>query len=170
MSEWTVYEGQFHVTATGLTAGEAVENHALLHRRKMTDFIFESVIALEDAGAGGDAGLVFRATNINEARDGHGGYYYAGINASGHVVLSHMPSGVPLASVATDAQPGSAIHLKVQAVGETISVYVDDMRRPKMVYRDAAFPAGFNGVRVHRSSATFGNITVTPVAGQLGTF
>ncbi|EGX90960.1 class V chitinase Chi100 [Cordyceps militaris CM01] len=170
MSEWKVYKGQFHVSSGGLQAGEAVEGEAVIYRHKVADFVFEADITFPASETGGDAGLIFRATHPNDTKSGHTtGSFYAGISpSSGQVFLNVMPSNVSLASAETNAEVGKATRIKVQAVNETISVYVGDMRTPKLVQRDATFDSGFNGVQVHNTSATFSNVEITPVVRQQG--
>ncbi|TQV98182.1 glycosyl hydrolase family 180 [Cordyceps javanica] len=168
MSEWKIYEGHFEVSTAGLVADGSADDVALIYQHKTADFIFEGDVTLPAAGAGGDAGLIFRAANPNETETS--GYYYAGISSgSGKVFLNRMPADVQLASVAaTNVVAGKPVHIKVQAVNETISVFLIDMVTPKIVQKDTSLQTGFNGVRVHGTRATFNNITITPVVRQKG--
>lgn len=166
MSEWKVYKGQFHLSNAGLTTVEATEAEALISRRKVADFIFEGDLLFTTSEVTADAGLVFRANP--DSVGSQGGFYYASISPGGRVLLSRMPSSVELGSAMIKIQPGVPIHIKVQAVNETLAVYVGDMRTPKIEQKDSTFRSGFNGVRVHQTSATFANITIIPVVRQNG--
>ncbi|XWX02432.1 hypothetical protein V2A60_010469 [Cordyceps javanica] len=173
MSDWKIYSGKFQVSPAGLSAEAGIEGEAIVYGHKMADFIFEVdiTVAASGAGASGDAGLVFRATHPDQASLGHTvGSYYAGISANGgRVFLNRMPDNEQLASAKMSINSGDKIHLKVQAVNETISVYVgDDMTTAKLVKKDLTFQDGFNGVQVHSVAATFSNVSMIPVVRQRG--
>ncbi|TQV90074.1 glycosyl hydrolases family 18 [Cordyceps javanica] len=173
MSDWKIYSGKFQVSPAGLSAEAGTEGEAIVYGHKMADFIFEVdiTVAASGAGASGDAGLVFRATHPDQASLGHTvGSYYAGISANGgRVFLNRMPDNEQLASAKMSINSGDKIHLKVQAVNETISVYVgDDMTTAKLVKKDLTFQDGFNGVQVHSVAATFSNVSMIPVVRQRG--
>ncbi|KAJ3483726.1 hypothetical protein NLG97_g7238 [Lecanicillium saksenae] len=169
MMHWMPYDGQFHVTADGLTANPTNKGLALMYFYKVADFVFDADIMPMHMNTTGQYGLVFRATAGREARGDRGGYYYAGIdNPTGQVFLKHMPSGTQLSSADVELRAGERVHIKVQAVEDVLSVFVNDMATPKFVKRDLALGAGFNGVRVDDTGATFGNITVRTVKGSLG--
>lgn len=171
MSEWTSYKGEFSVSNAGLTAVKAQEAEAYIYQHKVGDFIYEADVLLpaeQGSSADADAGLTFRFTIADEMQNEAGGYYYAGIRG-GHSFIRRMPAGVELASVATvNAQLGKSVHIKVQAVNETISLYVGDMNTPTLEATDAALRTGFNGVRAHETGATFSNISIVPVVRQRG--
>ena len=170
MSDWKVYGGKFQVSPAGLSGETDTEGEAIVYRHKMADFIFEADITVTAAGASGDAGLVFRATHPDEAALGHTvGSYYAGVSASGQVFLSRMPDNVQLTSAKMSLKSGDKIHLKVQAVNETIAVYVgDEMSTAKLVKKDSSFQDGFNGVQIRNTAATFSNVSMIPVVRQRG--
>lgn len=166
MSDWKVYSGQFHVSPAGLRAEAATESEAIVYSHIMADLIFEADLTLPDAGAGGNAGLVFRAAQSDSYA---GGSYYAGFSPSnGQLFLSRMPDNVQLAAAKMDTQAKGTIHIKVQAVNETISVYAGHASTPQLVHKDATFEKGFNGVRAHNTSATFSNVEMIPVVRQRG--
>ncbi|KAJ3498512.1 hypothetical protein NLG97_g1065 [Lecanicillium saksenae] len=170
MSDWKVYGGKFQVSSAGLDAEAATEGEAIVYSHKMADFIFEADLSFSVTGASGNAGLVFRATQPDDAELGHRvSNYFAGVSpSSGHVFLNRGPDNVQLSSAKVDMQVGKTMHIKVQAVNETISVYVGDMSTPKIVQKDATFEDGFNGVQVHNTSATFSNVQMIPVVRQRG--
>ncbi|WP_407109740.1 hypothetical protein ACE1N8_01815 [Streptomyces sp. DSM 116494] len=111
---------------------------------------------------GGDAGLTFRVTRPAVGTDSYSGYY-AGISPSGQVVLGRVnDSWTPLRTAGLRITPGSTHRLRVTAVGSSIKVYVDDMRRPRISVTDATYAGGANGVRVFGTGATFDNVAVSP--------
>lgn len=127
MSDWKVYSCQFHASPAGLRAEAATAGEAIVYNHMMADLIFEADLTLTDAGAGGDVGLVFRATQPDSY---DGGSYYAGISpSSGQMFLSRMPDNVQLALAKLDTQAKRTIHIKVQAVNKAISVYAGHASR-----------------------------------------
>jgi hypothetical protein len=87
--------------------------------------------------------------------------YYAGISSAGRVLLGKADNGwTPLASVPMTIRPGTAYHLRVDAVGSSIRVFVDDMSTPKISMVDASYASGANGVRVFNVAATFDDVAI----------
>ncbi|MFT3786483.1 MAG: glycoside hydrolase family 127 protein [Tepidisphaeraceae bacterium] len=88
--EWSLENGGFHVKPTR-------DAKALLQApTNLRDFTLEATIVLKP---GGDAGLLFRTTDVNAKLDGYRGYY-VGLSASGSAIDSEEPPVSPVTSTA----------------------------------------------------------------------
>ena len=156
---WKTYGGSWAVADGRYRAGRSQGGKALLDTN-FADFTQEADVTVSSRG--GDAGLTFRVTRPAVGTDSYSGYY-AGIGASGKVVLGRVnDSWTPLRTAALRIGPGSTHRLRVTAVGSSIKVYVDDMTRPRISVTDATYPSGANGVRVFDTAAGFDNVAVRP--------
>lgn len=58
-------------------------------------------------------------------------------------------------------RPNAWHHLRVEAIGSAIKVYVGDMATPKISVTDTSYTSGANGVRVFNTGARFDNFAVS---------
>ncbi|KAG4221136.1 hypothetical protein PC116_g30387, partial [Phytophthora cactorum] len=86
MYGWKTYDGQWTVEDERLTVAETAEAKAMLDT-DFADLVFEATASI-DYGLG-EAGLVFRATNLSTSSDEFQGYY-AAITSSDRVVLEKI--------------------------------------------------------------------------------
>jgi hypothetical protein len=115
--------------------------------------------------AGGDAGLMFRTTNPDYAGPDHAFGYYAGLNASGSVVLGRMSNAwTHLTSVPVAVALNTWHRLKVTMQGSSIKVFVNDLVQPKITWTDSTFRRGQIGVRSYNANAQFDNISFSNAA------
>lgn len=158
MDRWTVYGGSYNAGSKALVAGSSNGGKALLGT-KFEDFIFEADITIPTASSG-NAGLVFRVSKPGIGADAYSGYY-AGISTKDGITLGLAGGGwKQLRNVAGGVQPGRVYHMKVMAKGESLSIYVDDMRVPVIDLNNKTYGSGANGVRVYQTGATFDNIEI----------
>jgi hypothetical protein len=154
---WTTYGGSWTASGGVYTTSSSFGGKALL------DTAFSNLTCDADVtatSANGDAGVLFRVTQPANGTDSYKGYY-AGISASGRVLLGKADNNwTPLMSVAMTVKAGTRYHLRVEAVGSSIKVYVDDLATPRIVVSDTSYTNGSNGVRVFNTAATFDNISV----------
>jgi hypothetical protein len=149
---WKSYDGTWSAARGTLSSSGG---KALLDTN-FSDFTQDADITLKSAR--GDAGVAFRVTQPAAGTDNYRGYY-AGFSASGRVVLGKANGGwTPLASATV--RPGLQHHLRVTAVGSTITVYVDDMATPRITVTDATYTSGANGVRAFNTAASFDDFSV----------
>ena len=115
--------------------------------------------------AGGDAGLMFRTTNPDYVGPDHAFGYYAGLSASGSVVLGRMSNAWTfLASAPVTVALNTWYHLKITMQGSSIKVFVNDLTQPKITWVDATFRRGQIGVRSFNANAQFDNVTFSNAA------
>ena len=114
---------------------------------------------------GGDAGLMFRTTNPDYVGPDHAFGYYAGLSASGSVVLGRMSnSWTHLTSAPVTLTLNTWYRLKITMQGSSIKVFVNDLVQPKITWTDATFRRGQIGVRSFHANAQFDNISFSNAA------
>ena len=148
---WSVSGGQYRTTASYGGKSLLDDNH--------TNAVYDLDVTVT-SGAG-DAGLVFRATGAGVGTDTYRGYY-AGITPAGRVVLGRANNNwTQLGSAPLTITPGAQYHLRVEATGSTLKVYVGDLTTPKITVTDTTYASGASGVRVYNAAAAFDNVVIT---------
>ena len=159
MDGWMVYDGSYDAASKALVAGKSSGGKALLNAQ-FTDFTFHADISFPSAG--GNAGLVFRASKAGKGADNYRGYY-AGIDSDGSVFLGRANNDwTRLAGTKAGSVCCRNYHIMIRANGDLFTIYVDDMSRPLLEVRDSTYRSGTNGVRVYQTGATFENIRIIP--------
>jgi GH43 family beta-xylosidase len=155
---WTTYGGSWPASNNRYDASSSPGGKALLDTN-FSNFTYDADVTLKSAN--GDGGIVFRVTQPATGPDSYRGYY-AGITASGRVLLGKADNRwTPLRSAQLTVRPGIRYHLRVEADGSSIKVYVDDLSTPKIVVSDPSHTSGANGVRVYNTAASFDNVSIT---------
>ncbi|MFD3525035.1 family 43 glycosylhydrolase [Streptomyces sp. NPDC058653] len=155
---WKTYGGSWSADGGRYRADVSLGGKALLDTN-FADFTYDADVKVT-SGRRGDAGLIFRATRPSVGVDSYSGYY-AGVSATGEVVLGRVnDSWTELGSAELSRPAGPSHHVRISAVGSAIKVYVDDMATPKISVTDATYGSGANGVRVFDTAATFDNVAV----------
>ncbi|WP_236718028.1 family 43 glycosylhydrolase [Actinoplanes sp. TFC3] len=150
-STWSAAGGSYRATASA--GGKALLDTNFTNATYDTDVTITS--------GNGDAGVVFRATQATVGTDAYRGYY-AGLTTAGRVVLGKANNNwTPLAGAPVTLQRGVACHLRIQAIGTSIKVYVNNAATPSISVTDTSFASGANGVRVFNTAAAFDNVAVT---------
>lgn len=121
-----------------------------------TDVQFDANINVPTFLKGSTGALAFRASSIL----GHD-YYWARLGAA-KIELGITQGGTEkvLAKARAFIMPGVEHQVRVQAVGDEISVFMDDMKNPIVVVKDDTLARGATGVLV-RGEATFDDVSVS---------
>ncbi|KAI0404824.1 glycosyl hydrolase [Xylaria palmicola] len=153
---WKQYGSQWNVVDQRLTSSGAAV--AILDTN-FGDLVYEAAISIPEPNM--DAGLLFRASNVSGDTAQFNGYYVK-ISASGSVTLEKAGNGTSslLKKGKAAIKTGTEHRLRVTAVGSEISVFVDDMRAPKITATDKSFSTGADGVRSSAAGVRFGSISV----------
>ena len=144
---WTVFGGNWMARNNTLSTVPASAGgvKALATATAFTNFTYEGDVSV---GPLGNAGLMFRVTRPDIGADAYCGYYF-GINAAGNQLEFgyasndwHSIMNVPMTIVAN-----KFYHLKVQALGSRLRLFVTDMNQPVVDINDGNFSSGMLGVR-----------------------
>ncbi|MFD4671408.1 glycoside hydrolase family 32 protein [Lentzea sp. NPDC058450] len=142
---WSATAGSWTDVAGGKRA-QATGDAFYLSASTAADATYEGDLRLDGAQA---AGLVFRA-----GADGAG--YTANIDASGVVKL--WRPGRDIATFAMPIAQGRSYHLKVQATGSRLRVWLNHGTNPIIDATDTAHTSGRFGANVYRGAATVQNL------------
>lgn len=166
---WTVFGGNWSVRTNALSTMPASAGgvKALATATAFTNFTYEGDVLV---GQVGNAGLMFRVSKPGIGADAHCGYY-VGLNAAGSQLEFgwasnswHTITNVPMPVAANTFH-----HLKVEAVGPRIRIFVTDTNQPVIDISDDNFSSGMIGVRDYcgdgnQSISSFANLTVKEFA------
>ncbi|WP_086821655.1 glycoside hydrolase family 32 protein [Allokutzneria sp. NRRL B-24872] len=145
---WAPRGGMWTVSPRGLHASTAADAFYLSDRTG-TDFAFEGDLSVVN-GVG--AGLTFRA-------DASGSGYTATIDTSGVVKL--WRPGKDIAVRATPIAEGRSYHVKVEAVGSRIRVWLDRSAAPVIDATDSTYSSGRFGVNAYAANTLAQNLIST---------
>lgn len=163
MTQWKVYDGAFSAQSKSLVAPDSNTGKALLNT-DYSDFIFEADITISGGPVPNrNPGLMYRVSDPSAGPDSYHGYC-VGITADGQVVLGSAANNWnQLASATATVAVGQVHRLKVRAVGNKFSVWIDDMRTPKLTVTDSTYKSGMTGVKTYQTGAIFDNVQILPL-------
>jgi len=146
-SRWTVFGGNWCVQHGSLSTVPASANgvKALAMATRFTNFTYEADVSV---GPVGNAGVVFRVSKPDIGPDAYCGYY-AGISPqSSQLQFGYASNGWhSLAAVPLSLGTNVTYHLKVDAQGSRLRIYVTNMVTPLVDLQDAHFASGMIGLR-----------------------
>jgi hypothetical protein len=137
---------------------------ALAMQTTFDNFTYEGDVSV---GPVGNAGLIFRVTKPDIGADAYCGYY-VGINAQASQLEfgSASNSWHAITNIPMSLAANTVYHLKVQALGPRIRIFVTDTNQPVLDLQDSTFTAGMIGVRDYcsdgnQSISSFSHLTAT---------
>ncbi|NYJ03361.1 sucrose-6-phosphate hydrolase SacC (GH32 family) [Nocardioides thalensis] len=152
---WYPHGGTWTESADG-KQGTSTGDAWYLSKATGGDFVLEGDVRIDSGQA---AALTFRADR-NLTR-----HYTINVDSvdSGGMVKLWRAGGVVLDTVPFDVEIGRFYHFKVEVDGSRIKVFVDGSEEPLVDVVDDSYTEGQFGLQVFRSTATFQNVTVTPL-------
>ena len=168
---WTTFGGNWLARDGKLSTVPASANgaKALAMATAFTNFIFEGDVSV---GPSGNAGLIFRASKPDIGADTYCGYY-AGINSRESKLQFGCASNFwyEIASTPMKFAANQFYHLKIQAQGSHIKIFVGDATQPAMDLRNGNFSSGMIGVRDYcpdekQSLSSFANLMATETGAR----
>ena len=159
--EWQFYAGNWQPQSNSVTVAAYESAKALVGDKGWQNIQVDA--SLSYAGATVDTGVVFRANNAFPGPDQMTGYY-AGISQSG-IVLGKF-NGYAWTTISTIPyviNANTTYQLRVVAVGDNISVYIDDMITPVLTATDGTYKDGQAGIRSHFTLSEFEYFLATPL-------
>jgi hypothetical protein len=144
---WTTFGGNWSARNGVLSTVPASANgaKALAMATAFTNFTYEADVSV---GPVGNAGLIFRVSKPDIGADAYCGYY-AGINSqNSDLELGYASnSWNVITNVPMNFSANKFYHLKVEAVGPRLKIYVGDGSQPVADIEDRHFSSGMIGVR-----------------------
>lgn len=157
-SDWT-YIGNWSISNQGLTSAPGVNSMAFTGETSWSDYTVEADLIVSKASLQDDAGILIRASNESthkdQVPDALMGYYIS--FASSSVALKKLNYNTTVLERANFSFPkDNKVHVKIQAEGSTIRVYLDNSPEPVLQYTDSdAFTTGKVGVRSMANATAF---------------
>ena len=167
-SRWTVFGGNWSARNGSLNTMPASAGgvKALVMATQFTNFTYEADVSV---GPVGNAGVLFRTTKPDIGADTYCGYY-AGLNAqSSQLEFGYASNGWhSLSTIPMSIGTNTTYHLKVDAAGTRLRIYVADMVHPAIDLQDSNYASGMVGVRNYctdgnQSFSSYANIAVREV-------
>ena len=161
---WVEYNGSFMMDNNEYLATNTVGylcSKSVQTSTRFSDLIYDFNIKI---GNTGDGGVIFRASKFSLGADEYNGYY-AAISADGQNVILGKADGNwhQLTSTEMNIQADTWYQVRVEAVGSTIKIYVNDMNNPKITHTDYSFSSGCIGVRCYNAITRWDNIRVADI-------
>lgn len=167
-SNWTTYGCSSHIESESLVIGESgAGRKAILQGLEAGDILMQSDVTLLTEG---DAGLMFRCTDITEGVDGFKGYY-AYISSDGFVSLGRADGAVwdgdfdNANHVATDIQLGETYNIMVVAKENEIQLYLDGILVNTITDRMSV--NGKVGYRAHQAKVQYDNLYLAEADSEI---
>jgi len=163
---WTVFGGNWSAQNGVLSTVPASANgvKALAMATAFTNFDYEADVSV---GVVGNAGLIFRVSQPDIGADAYCGYYVGIDSANSQLQFGYANNGWhSITNVPMTFAAKTFYHLKVQAQGSRIRVFVTNTNLPVLDLRDTNFAGGMLGVRNY---CTDGNQSLSSYAHLVAT-
>ncbi|MDQ0792814.1 family 43 glycosylhydrolase [Streptomyces sp. B1I3] len=161
---WRTYGGADWAPKGGAYSAASVSGGLALQDTDFSDLVYEADVTLRHGRSA--SGLVFRVTQPEAGAEGGFRGYYAELGAN-RLTLGKATGDerTPLATTRSAGAVGKTHHVRIEAIGASLTVYVDDMAKPKISTVDASFGSGANGLRATRLTPDTGaTAPSTPLA------
>jgi len=146
-SRWTTFGGNWLARNGTLSTVPASPNgaKALAMATSFTNFTYEGDVSV---GPEGNAGLIFRVSKPDIGADAYCGYYLGINSGSSELEFGYASNGWhEVSNVPMNFTANKSYHLKVQAFGPHLKVFVDHAAGPALDVEDNHFSGGMIGVR-----------------------
>ncbi|MCX7921256.1 MAG: hypothetical protein N3B21_04430 [Clostridia bacterium] len=158
---WIVHAipGQYSVGDSGSMEGVK----SIADNRSYSNFSLEYDISISNDSSYSSAGTIFRVGNISSLGPDSFDGYQAAIDAERDLVSVwkfENNNAHSLGQVSMPISANTTYHMKVEAVGSNIYVYVTDMTTPKLKVYDSKYSGGSFGFRTYRTHAHFDNLSI----------
>ncbi len=147
---WTAANGKYSVTAGG-------GNMAVLKGILPGNITLEADVT---PAAGGDAGLIFRASDYAVGTNNYNGYYVGLVPGTGVELGKSDGSFHQLALANMTITAGATYPVRVVASGSSIQVFVGKLSTPAISVTDTTYASGGVGIRAHNCATTWDNFNV----------
>ncbi|RQP23391.1 family 16 glycoside hydrolase [Piscinibacter terrae] len=154
---WTDYGGAWTHNGANHSVNSGLGFKSVIAGSNYQSSTMEADIAV---GTGGDAGFIFRASNLGTGTDAYSGYYVGLSTLNNAVVVGRANNNwTQLISYPYTVTPNTFYHLKLVSSGKSIEVWVNNVR--VVSAGDDVYLSGAAGLRVMGTNATFNNVAIT---------
>ena len=170
MNGWKTYAKELsgvHVIDNGLEVHSDVEDVIVTLDTNFSDQIYDATISIpkDNNSDSTHAGLLFRVEDVKSGVPITNGYY-AGISTAGRVLFQrYFKSTITTMVFRDDVTIAADVehHVRIKAIGQRISIYVDNLDSPLLTLNDTTWVHGMNGVMATGGTARFGNVSISEV-------
>jgi hypothetical protein len=158
LDEWLIYRGGYlRDQQLHLVKGAKAVVSAL----RMADLRFDATI---EVGETGDAGVIFRVSELSIGFDHYKGYY-VGIDAAAQAVLIGKTDNrwIQIARQSAPISAGKPYHIRISARERQLQVWVDRNEVARIEIDDSPNREGMIGVRSFSSKVVFSSLRATSV-------
>ncbi|MGY4386525.1 hypothetical protein ACVWYN_003580 [Pedobacter sp. UYP24] len=156
---WFYKDNSIHCASNGNNNSGNQGSKVIASATKFTDFVYSADVTVTAAG---DAGMLFRVDKPAIGSEAYEGYY-VGLNpGSGLVQLgkSSNMKWIVINEVKYPVKLNEKYTVKVRAVGNNISVFINGSEKPLLTAIDSEYKTGNIGLRTYNALATMDNIVV----------
>ncbi len=154
---WTRYGGNYaFADGAYLLSNAGTTGKTLTGDPAWSDGTIQADVMLTSAG---NAGVLFRTTNADFSGPDAQFGYYVGLDSTGSIFLSRSVNDyTQLARTPMPVAMNTWYHVKIVLRGPLMTVYVGDMKTPKMKASDSYLSHGQIGLRAHLCNAEFNHV------------
>jgi len=154
---WTDYGGSWTHNGANHSVNSGLGFKSVLAGSNYQSSTMEADISV---GPNGDAGFIFRASNLATGTDAYSGYYVGLSTLNNAVVVGRANNNwTPVISYPFTVTPNTFYHVKLVASGKSFDVWVNNVR--VISAGDDVYLSGAAGLRVMGTNATFNNVAIT---------
>ncbi len=162
---WQTYGGTWTASGGKYSVTSGAGNLAVLKGIVSGNVTLEADVT---AASGGDAGLIFRASNYAVGTNSYNGYYVGLVPGTGVELGMSNGSFHQLALTNMTIAAGIAYPVRVVTSGASIQVFVGNMVTPVISASDSTYASGGVGIRAHNSATTWDNFSVNTGMSHAG--
>ncbi|MES2933612.1 MAG: AbfB domain-containing protein [Pseudomonadota bacterium] len=154
---WNNYGGNWTHSGAFNSVDSGLGSKSILAGSNFQSSTMEADVSV---GAGGDAGFVFRASNLGIGADAYSGYYVGLSTLNNTVVLGRANNNwTEMIAYPFQINANTNYHLKLVSSGKSIEVFVNNIH--VLSAGDDVYMSGAAGLRVMGTSAQFSNVAIT---------
>ncbi len=169
---WTTFGGNWLARNGALSTMPASANgaKALAMPTAFTNFTYEADVKV---GLEGNAGLIFRVSKPDIGADAYRGYYVGISSQSADLEFGYADNGWhPISRAPMTFAANTNYHVKVQANGSRIKVFINGSAQPAIDVSDNHFSSGMVGVRdyctdLDQSLSSFSNLKANEIGPDI---
>ncbi|MDF2988979.1 MAG: hypothetical protein K0R50_4489, partial [Eubacterium sp.] len=159
---WTTYGGSWSAASGAYTVNPGDGYKAVANGTDFRNFVYEADVTISGGTASDNAGLIFRVSEPTVGADNLKGYY-AGICNNGKVQIGRFNNGwKELATAPVSIEANRTYHLKIEANGPEINVFIDDILIAGA--EDDMWTHGAIGMRTWKVNAKYDNVAVYSIS------